>query len=340
MRILTGKGSDFMKVAVAAAGRGDLETVRAVLAREPAWVRRAGSHGRTMLWEAAYRGRLAMVDYLLDRGAEIDACGCHFTPLLVEISAWCAARHKGHHAVADRLLERGAASDIYSAVFLGDGEAVSEHLDREPDLALAERAQHDDGRRATVLHYAVSAGHLPIVDMLLARGADPRPYSDWLIRFAVWRERADILEALLRAGADPARAQVPRAGLTDAGIMEVLARYGAPVDVNHAEGGWPPLVFQSRGDRGANVHRVRALLDLGANVGARNHKGQTALHCAARAGFDGVVALLLDRGADADATDDKGETPVQAAQRSQVKNRKGLAAVVRLLTEAGDDSRR
>ena len=203
MSILPGKASDFLKVAVAAAGRGDLQTVQAVLAQKPAWISRIGSHGRTMLWEAAYRGRLAMVDYLLDQGADIHACGCHFTPLLVEISPYCAARYKRHHAVADLLLTRGATTDIYTAAFLGDGDAVTDYLDREPELATAEKAQHDSYRSMTVLHYAVSAGHLAIVSMLLARGADPRPYSGWLIRFAVWRDRADILRALLDAGPVP-----------------------------------------------------------------------------------------------------------------------------------------
>ena len=177
MSILPGKISDFLKIAVAAAGRGDLPTVQAVLAQKPAWITRIGSHGRTMLWEAAYRGRLAMVDYLLDQGADIHACGCHFTPLLVEISPYCAARYKRHHAVADRLLTRGAATDIYTAAFLGESDAVADYLDREPELATAEKAQHDSSQRMTVLHYAVSAGHLAIVSMLLARGADPQPYS-------------------------------------------------------------------------------------------------------------------------------------------------------------------
>ena len=207
MAILPGKISDFLKVAVAAAGRGDLQTVQAVLAQKPAWITRIGSHGRTMLWEAAYRGRLAMVDYLLDQGADIHACGCHFTPLLVEISPYCAARYKRHHAVADRLLTRGAATDIYTAAFLGDSDAVADYLDREPELATAEKAQHDSSQRMTVLHYAVSAGHLSIVEMLLTRGADPRPYSGGLIRFAVWRDRADILRgpARRRGRSDPRR---------------------------------------------------------------------------------------------------------------------------------------
>ena len=114
--LFTGNASDFLKIGVAATGRGDLATVQAVLAEKPHWLRRVGSHGRTMLWEAAYRGRLEVVEYLIDRGADIDACGCHFTPLLVDISPYCAARYKRHHAVAEVLYGRGAALDIHTAV--------------------------------------------------------------------------------------------------------------------------------------------------------------------------------------------------------------------------------
>ena len=335
MSILPGKTSDFLKIAVAAAGRGDLQTVQAVLAQKPAWIGRIGSHGRTMLWEAAYRGRLAMVDHLLDRGADIHACGCHFTPLLVEISPYCAARYKRHAAVAARLLTRGASTDIYTAAFLGERNAVAGYLDRDPGLATAEKAQHDSSQRMTILHYAVSTGHLDILSMLLARGADPRPYSGRLIRFAVWRDRADILKALLDAGADATHAEVPRTGIVNVEIIELLTAHGVSVDVDHAEGGWPPLVFQSRGDRGGNAQRVRELLDRGADVNVRNHKGQTALHCAAKAGFDQIVALLLERGAEVNAKDDKGETPLATALRSKVKDKDRLATVSGLLTDAG-----
>ena len=132
--VLTGKSSDFLKIGVAAAGRGDLDTVSAVLAEKPEWLRRIGSHGRTMLWEAAYRGRGAMVDYLADRGADIDARGCHFTPLLVEVSPYCAARVKKHDAVAQGLLARGAKVDVRTAAYLGDVASVRDSLAADPDL--------------------------------------------------------------------------------------------------------------------------------------------------------------------------------------------------------------
>ena len=335
--LLTGKSSDFLKIAVGAAGRGDLDTVKAVLAEKPDWLQRLGSHGRTMLWEAAYRGRGAMVEHLADRGADIDARGCHFTPLLVEVSPQCAARVKKHDAVADRLLARGARHDIYSAAYLGDLAEVREHLATDSALLRAELPQHDPNVRATVLHYAVAPGHLDIVRWLLEQGADPAPYGYYLMRFCIWRGRADILAALIDGGLDPASSEPPRSGLTDKAIIALLEAHGVSYGPDHAEGGWPPIVYQSRGDRGGSVARVRELIDQGADVNVRNYKGQTALHCAAKAGFVDIVRLLLASGADVGAADDNGESPLATALRSTVKDKARLREVVGLLIDAGAD---
>ena len=65
-----GKASDFLKIGVAAAARGDVEAVRAILDEWPRWLTRVGPHGRTMLWEASHRGKLGVVEYLVERGAD------------------------------------------------------------------------------------------------------------------------------------------------------------------------------------------------------------------------------------------------------------------------------
>ena len=67
-----------------------------------------------MLWEAAWRGKLEMVKYLAERGADIDARGTHYTPYFVEVSCYCVARHRGHGGVARLLLKRGAASTRFA----------------------------------------------------------------------------------------------------------------------------------------------------------------------------------------------------------------------------------
>ena len=295
MALPRGKASDFLKIGVAAAGRGDLETVRAVLADRPRWLHRVGSHGRTLLWEAAYRGRFRMVEYLLDGGADIDACGCHFTPLLVDISPYCAAQYRKHVAVADLLLSRGAALDIHTTAYLGDLGAVSDHLDRDPDLAFAEKTQNDPQVRAATLHYAVAPGHAEIVSLLLERGADPRPHGYYLVRFCVWRDRVDILEMLIEAGLDPTTSEPPRSGITNPAMIDLLKDHGVDHGPDHAEGGWPPIVFRSRGDRGGSVARVRELIDASADVNVGNHKAR----------LKEVVRLLVGAGADPGAQDDR-----------------------------------
>ena len=100
---------------MAAAARGDVEAVRSILEERPGWLTRVGSHGRTMLWEASHRGRLGVVEYLVERGADIDACGTHYTPYFVEVSCYCIARYKGHDDVADFLMEWGAIRVLLEA---------------------------------------------------------------------------------------------------------------------------------------------------------------------------------------------------------------------------------
>ena len=257
------------------------------------------------------------------------------------VSPYCAARFKKRDAVAAMLLERGAKVDFFSRVFLGETDAARQRLRDDPGLATQEKPQHDPNVRATALHYAVSPGHGALVEMLLEHGADPRPYGEWLIRFCIWRNRSDILETLLDAGVDAASAEPPRAGVADPRIVEVLERHGMAVDPDRAEGGWPPLVFHCRGDRGGDLQRVRRLLDAGAEVNVRNHKAQTALHCAAKAGFVAIAALLVERGAKVDAEDrdgrhaarrclafdDQGRTKAARRGSAALAVRRGSAAV-------------
>jgi hypothetical protein len=132
--IFPGKASDFLKIGVAAAGRGDVEAVRKILKERPAWIGRVGSHGRTMLWEASHRGKLEMVKYLVRRGSDLNACGTHYTPYFVEVSCYCIARSKKRHEVADFLLKKGAEVNIHTAAFLGDCDLVKSFLKKKPKL--------------------------------------------------------------------------------------------------------------------------------------------------------------------------------------------------------------
>ena len=85
--------------------------------------------------------------------------------------------------------------------------------------------------------------------------------------------------------------------------------------------------------------KVRALVDAGANVNARDDLGGTALHVAVnfRGDLD-VVRLLIDRGANVNAPDTDGDTPLLRAMRHahyRHSDPQRLRAVVELLLSRG-----
>ena len=345
---LTGNQSDFLKIVVAAAGRGDLETIRQLLDDNPAWIHTVGSHGRTMLWEAAYRGKLEMVKFLLERGADINLPGCYHIQHRIEITSYCIARHEGRDRVADYLLQHGATLYIHTTAYLGDYDAVRSHLDSHPGLVNRGYLQavmlpagnphsfeHRDTAWATPLCYAIMGGNPKIVELLISRGATIKPHSERFLDYAVSEDRVEITKLLLENGADPNKA--PR--ILDDGfeMSRLLKSYSVPPkDINaHNDMGWPPLVYACRGDNGEHPNAVLGLLGLGADIDVRNYKGKTALHCAAKAGFLTVIHLLIEKGATVDAPDNNGETPLFEVIRSTIKSGEKQRAAIEALLAKG-----
>ena len=83
--------------------------------------------------------------------------------------------------------------------------------------------------------------------------------------------------------------------------------------------------------KAGNVPRVKALLDRGANVNAKDEDGLTALYCSAAEGHRDVAELLISRGADVNARSKDGFTALHVAAYEKHK------AVVELLLSKGAD---
>jgi TonB family protein len=120
--------------------------------------------------------------------------------------------------------------------------------------------------------------------------------------------------------------------LTAAGegrVDDVRALLDAGLDVNaRNEDAWTPLLYAALG---GHPEVVNLLLEYGADVNASNSAGWTPLIAAAMSGRAEVVGMLLERGADVNAGDTSGQTALMYAARG------GHTEAVALLLDYGVD---
>jgi ankyrin repeat protein len=287
------------------AAHGDLPALERLLNDHPESLTRRGPHNRTLLWEAARRGQLETVRWLVEHGAEIDATGCYNSESLVQLTPYCAAVYYRRPAVADYLLAQGAKLDLFRAAFMGEWAAVEAELDSHPKRVNAEDP-YDRTYYMPLIAFAGAAGRMEMVDLLFRRGAAAGPYSNLLLFLAARTSSIPLLDLLLAHGAQMACVD-PNIFVVvdDMQIFSYILRRGAPAD-RTGKNGFPPLVYVARGDKGEHPEKILALLDAGAQVNAPGPGGRTALHYAAFAHHQLVIDLLLARGADPTLKDDQG----------------------------------
>jgi ankyrin repeat protein len=95
-------------------------------------------------------------------------------------------------------------------------------------------------------------------------------------------------------------------------VAEALIRQGAEVNVHSGPIRGTPLHTAARRD---NVVVASVLLSAGADIEARDIKGETPLRRALNCRQPGMIGLLLAQGANPDSPDKRGVTPRQVAKR-------------------------
>jgi len=153
-----------------AARSGDLGEIQSLVARAPALA--VVEYNYTPPVHFAVReGHLALVEFLLDRGADLAYRSYPFGDSLLMM-----AEDREHHEVAALLRQRlsrhfalaPGTREIIDAAHAGDIARVEAELERDPNLA---RVSNETGD--TALHHAAHNGHLDLVQTLLAAGANP-----------------------------------------------------------------------------------------------------------------------------------------------------------------------
>ena len=194
-------------------------------------------------------------------------------------------------------------------------------------------------RGATLLHLAVRANNKELVEALVDAGADldrldlrkSTPLADAAKRC---QGDTDIVKLLLSEGADADGSGLYRALeiMFDAGRKQVVTSYLESTGVINRKRNRAGQTLLHLAVSSANKGMVRLLLDQGANVGARNWRGNRPLHLAAtgkRLARE-LTAMLLERKADPNVEDLYERTVLHAAVMARAK-----PEVVKLLLDAG-----
>jgi ankyrin repeat protein len=233
-----------------AAWKGEAEAARLLLKR--------GAKPQSAVYAAANRGHAALIGILADAGADLrkpDKSGATALEL---------ALGNRHAAVIEALNARGVKpsndAPLRNAVLRGDYDLVATLL-----------KSGMDAKTPYLLHDAALKGHLKIVELLIARGADPRVKNA--------QGATAVHDAALT-------------GQTE--VVRFLLDQGVPADEPDSESGATPLHNAAAFGR-APV--VELLLEHGADPNRPNKAGQTPLAAAKVNEHQAVAQLLEAKGA-------------------------------------------
>jgi ankyrin repeat protein len=339
-----------------------VEAVRTMLDAETSLAHASDETGNQPMHWASMTGQMAMIDLLLQYGADINIRRFDGArPIdLTDGDYWGWHRDdegqeeapKKTALIAGYLLARGADYDLGTAARYGDLGRVKQLLQADPSLAKVPPIYATWGIGAPLGH-AASQGREDMVTLLLEYGADPNmreghiaPRGSALFN-AVGGGHFDLAKMLLEHGADP-RAGVESSGNVFGGaegkMKDLLVSYGAGVDP--ALQGFP--AFHTACESG-DVDAVRGMLGDHPSLGCDGG----FLEEAAVAGQKGVVQVFMDmnpdlwqqvsihrgdpallrwmieQGMDPNQATWKGETPVHRAARSHEPDS------LRILLDAG-----
>ena len=289
-----------------AAKAGDVERLRALLAKDAKLIESRDEQGRMPLHCAVQEKRAAAVDLLLEKGADIGARDAEkSTPLHL-------AARAADVTLVKRLLAAGA----------------------DPN------AREMRGR--TALFLACGPGNdLETVRVLVAAGAevnDISPRRENILLSTLYYGKKEIIEFLLDSGArlpDDARSIGTALFVSASNGQERVFRLAAAAAEKKGMA-WEKQIPLQAVARGGSVAIAESMIAKGAPVGLKNAYGVTALHVAAENGRTELVEYLLAHGAEIDEPNPMGQTAWHLARD---KGHADLAAKLRAKGAAADPPR-
>lgn len=306
-----------------AASDGDMEKVKKLIS-EGYNVNIQDDANWTPLHRAAYFGHKETAKLLIDNGADVNVkTNIGVIPIMM------AVMHN-HNDTAEMLIANGVEKTIYVAAAQGDVEGVKAFLKKDPNLINAPAS--NDGWSA--MHWAAYMDHPDVIKVLTENGADANIRGEGKFNkvpplfWAVRRGNINSAKLLIENGADvkikmengSSLLHSPPATLE---VAQLLIDRGADVNAE-ADGGTTPLHCITDPD---TAHWLLFRKDGGT---IKTLKADFEKYRGAAEKITAEIAeLLIAKGADVNAKDEKGNTPLSLAKMGKNK------AMIELLEKAG-----
>jgi len=252
------------------------------------WLSLRESHARFQIGAAERGAWLKHMQATLDAVQMDDGARKALRQFFFESSAYVTGKETAAWESGElgaRWAEQRALDECIAAIAGGrDQEALAfaPRFASRPSVFVGLLARMMQSRREPLIRFVIDA--VQREPSLMTR----RFAGKTLLHFASGAGCLDVVESLLRLGADPN---------------------------TRDDGGHTPLyrvANECASEAGPEI--VRALVRAGGDVNASGGVTRTTpLHMAARRGFMGIAQALLDCGAAADAKDTKGDSPLQRA---------------------------
>ncbi|GAB4273559.1 MAG: ankyrin repeat domain-containing protein [Candidatus Rifleibacteriota bacterium] len=264
-------------------------------------------------------GNLDMIKLLLDLGADPNKndkssiSGC--SPIYYAITG-------NREDIAQLLLERGARiyeqNDAGNLLVLATKYrcfALAQKLLKTGNFKINQKAQQGG---LSALHYAVQAGNLDFVKLLVENGANVNLFGDnnrTPLHIAAEENFTDIAKFLVEKGAN-----------VNAYELEPVDRLSSSAGKYERKFANGALHYATQN---GNLELVKLLVENGANANAFSCGENTPLHYAAYNGHDEIIRYLVSKGANINARGKIGkETPLKRAMK---KKRKSTIALIKSL---------
>jgi len=245
------------------------------------------------------------------------------------------------------LLDPEGTSALIIAIINGHWDTASVLIEKGADLNLADIKGMTPLYSAIDMHTLgdtfgrpypappVIEGSIPVVKMLLARGANPNSS----LKGPILKRVYDAGDGRLGEGATPLMRAARKCDVT---VMKLLLDAGADPKLMQKSGNNVLMLaagaVTSGGDESQHVSEEQALAAIkigvaaGIDVNEANATGDTVMHTAATTGggLRSVIQFLADSGARLDIKNKGDRTPLEAARRARQPNEATIALLERL----------